>query len=327
MKTLKLAPIVTLTATLLVPLPGAAFSLGEINVQSYLGSPFRATIPIQTEPAEEVDISCLNLAPPPPTEGMIYLRHAKLSLSRQGGIWQLHVSGSNVLNEPYISVLIQSGCQEQGRLMREYTVLIDPATFTEIPQSTEEKPADHESSRPPASSMESIAPPPRASSRATRTTEKRSAPAMARKKPARQSVQSAPSKDRLKVVSGVGEAPAKPGQTEKEQLQQREKELTKELDDKTAQFLAMQAQLVTLEAKLSEMQKTIALQNQMMASMQNQPAPPQKATFNWKDYWPAGPAILVAGMIYFLASRSRKRALTDWQPTLGANSGKTKNPF
>jgi hypothetical protein len=319
MNTWKLAPLATLVTALLAPLPGAALSLGEINVQSYLGDPFRAMIPLQTAPGEEVDITCLSLAPPPPADGMVYLRHAKLSLSKQGGAWQLVVSGSNALNEPYISVVIQSGCQEQGRVMREYTILIDPATYTAVPQAMEEKPAATEE-KPTAGEQPALptskatgASPSRASiGHAARAMEKHSTPAISREKLARRA---APSKDRLKVVSGIGEAPARPEQTEKERLQQREKELTRELDDKTAQFLAMQAQLATLESKLAEMQNTVALQNKMMASMQKPPVQSQKPAYNWKDYWPAGPGILIAGMVYFLASRSRKRSLENWQPT------------
>jgi hypothetical protein len=189
----------------------------------------------------------------------------------------------------------------------------------------EEKPAAGEPSALPKSKAQSASPSRASSGHAARTMEKRGTPAIAREKPARRA---APSKDRLKVISGVGEAPAKPEQTEKERLQQREKELTRELDDKTAQFLAMQAQLATLESKLAEMQNTIALQNKMMAAMQKPPAPPQKPAYSWKDFWPAGPGILIAGMVYFFASRSRKRSLESWEPTLrGPNSGKTKNPF
>ena len=327
MNTRKIAPIATLVTALLAPLPGAAFSLGEITVQSYLGDPFRATIPVQTAPGEEVDITCLSLAPPAPADGMVYLRHAQFSLSRQGNTWQLQISGNNPLNEPYLSVFIQSGCQEQGRLVREYTVLIDPATYVEVPQATEKAPASSKQSvlppPPTASAAPSSSTPSRASSvRTVRSKAKHDAPAVARKKVVSHP---APSKDRLKVVSGVGDAPATPGQTEKERMQQREKELTKELDDKTAQFLAMQAQLAKLESKLSEMQKTIELQNTMLAAMQKPPAPPQKPAHSWKDYWPAGPGILVAGMIYFFASRSRRRTLENWEPTQrGPSAGKNR---
>jgi hypothetical protein len=77
----------------------------------------------------------------------------------------------------------------------------------------------------------------------------------------------------------------------------------------------MQSQLEKLEVKLAEMQKTIALQNKIMASMQQTTAPARKPDFNWKDYWLAGPFVLVVGLGYFLARRSRKQSLDDWKPT------------
>ncbi len=125
---------------------------------------------------------------------------------------------------------------------------------------------------------------------------------------------SAPGQDRLKVISGVGETQVKAEQTEKERLQQREKELMKELDDKTAQFLAMRAQLEKLETRLAEMQKTVALQNKIMASMQQTPAPSKKPGLSWNGYWLAGPVFLITGMGYFIARRLRRRSLENWAP-------------
>lgn len=324
MNTWKPAFIATLAATLLAPLPGAAVSLGEITVLSYLGDPFRATIPLQTAPGEEVDITCLSLAPPPPTEGMLYLRHAQLSLSRRDGNWQLNVTGRDVLNDPFISLLIQSGCQDEGRLVREYTVLVDPETYAAVPQTMEEKPAASKGSALPASPTKRVSPSRKYHRHIARTRGKGVKPGIEQQKFTQHA---APAKDQLKVLSGVGEAPAMPGKTEKERTQQREKELTRELDDKTAQFLAMQAQLTTLESKLAEMQKTIALQNKMLAGMQKPPVPAPKPAYSWKEYWPAGPGILIAGMIYFLASRSRKRSLENWEPTpRSRNSKKPSTP-
>lgn len=321
----KQTAVATLVAALLTPLPGMAFGLGEISVHSYLGEPLRATIPLQTEPNEEVDVSCLSLAPPPEVEGMIYLRHARLSLSTQGDGLQLTISGSNVLNEPFISVVIQSNCQEQGRLKREYTLLIDPATYTAAPSIAEPPPAvaDKHSAMPASSATGIVRPRPQAS----RTVAKPKKPVIVRKPAIAQNA--ALQKGQLKVASGAGEIPARPDQTEKERLQQRENELTKELDDKTAQFLAMQAQLTTLESKLAEMKNTIELQNKMMASMQAPSAAPQKPAQSWLDYWPAVPGILIAGLVYFLTSRWNKRSGQIQEPDLRTllHTKQSRNPF
>lgn len=308
---------VLLAAALLAPSHGTAVGLGEINVQSFLGEPFRATIALQTTENEEVDVACLSLAPPPQTEGMVYLRRARLSLSEQGGVRQLLVSGIHALDEPYLNVVIQSSCETQGRMLREYTVLIDPPTYapaayTPPPQTEPERQATDDTAPAKPSQAKIVARSGPAGTPGARKTAKRVHEAGEQK-----TVRRAPAKrDQLKVVSGVGESPLKAEQTEKERLQQREKDLMKELDDKTAQYLAMQSQLEKLEVKLTEMQKTIALQNKIMASMQQTSAPARKPDFNWKDYWLAGPFVLVAGLGYFLARRSRKQSLDDWKPTV-----------
>lgn len=313
MKTRNLRTFALFATALLMSSHGAAIGLGEISVQSSLGQPFRASIPLQGDINEDVDLACLNLAPPPPVDGMVYLRRARLSLSEQDGIRQLLISGTHALNEPYLIVVIQSGCQTQGRLLREYTVLIDPPAGTAVePPSGSEQQTSIDTLPWGARPEKEIAPPTPASDQPVQTTVKKRHGVREKKT----GPISPPGRDQLKVISGVGEAQAKAEQTEKERLQQREKELMKELDDKTAQFLAMQSQLEKLETKLAEMQKTIALQNKMMASMQQAPAPATtgKPGLSWYDYWLAGPVILIAGMGYFIARLSRRRSLANWEP-------------
>lgn len=308
--------LVLLAAALLAPSYGTAIGLGEINVQSFLGEPFRATIALQTTENEEVDVACLSLSPPPQTEGMVYLRRARLSLSEQAGTRQLLVSGTHVLDEPYLNIVIKSSCEAHGHMLREYTVLIDPpsyiATYTPPPQTDPEREVTDDTAPASPDLAKIIARPSPAGNLGARKSAKRPQGAVMKKTLGRTPAK----RDQLKVISGVGDAPLKAEQTEKERLQQREKELMKELDDKTAQYLAMQSQLEKLEAKLAEMQKTIALQNKIMASMQQASAPARKTDFNWKDYWLAGPFVLVAGLGYFLARRSRKQSLDDWKPTV-----------
>ncbi len=120
---------VLVAAVLLTSPQGMAVGLGEINIQSSLGEPLRATIPLQSATNEEIDLACLHLSPPPPQDGMVYLRRARLSLTGQKSAPKLLIAGTHALNEPYLIVVIQSGCQEQGRLVREYTVLLDPPAY------------------------------------------------------------------------------------------------------------------------------------------------------------------------------------------------------
>lgn len=311
--------LATLTTALLAPAMSTAFSLGEIHVQSYLGQPFQATIPIQANGGEEIDPDCLMLSPPPPENDMVFLRRATLSVTSHGNSSQLQISGHFPLDEPYLKVVIDLGCKDQGHLIREYTVLIDPPASAFQPALTA---FSAEETRTPGKIRNS-----------THSGISKTAPAHAAKKPPGQARINAKNRkiatnpqDQLKVLSGSGEKPAQPGLSETERLQQREKELMKELDDKTAKHLEMQAQLGKLESKLVEMQKMLERQNMLLASLQQAPAPAKKVPLSWNnDYLLAGSLVLVGSLGYFLARRSRKQSMDNWQPTTrGLNTGNSK---
>ncbi|MBZ0104184.1 MAG: hypothetical protein K8H84_01005 [Sulfuricella denitrificans] len=303
-----------LSTSLATSATSIAYSLGDIQVQSYIGQPFRATIPIQTSKGEEIDSDCLKLSPPAADNNMIYLRRATLSLDIHGDGSHLLISGHFPLDEPYLSVVIDLACKEQGHLVREYTVLIDPPSYTSLPTF----PSSTTENVQPASKIRTI----------THSEAVSTKPATVIKKKPRRAIKKAQPilisknhQDQLKVLSGTGERPAHPGMSEIVRLQEHEKELMKELDDKTAKQLEMQAKLDKLDAKLAEMQKVLERQNQVLASMQKASVPEKKSFFSLKnDYWIAGPFILIVGFAYLLARRSRKRSLDDWKPTMSGIS-------
>lgn len=312
--------LVMLTTVAMAPAPSSAYSLGDIRVQSSLGQPFRATIPIHANRGEEIDAGCLRLSPPPAEKDMVYLRRATLSVTSSGDRPQVLISGHYPLDEPYLNVIIALGCKDQGHMTREYTVLIDPPDYTYLPalsSASKEELHPKDGIKEGARSLISDAQPVRSSKKKPRHILKKAKPAQLAKSP----------RGQLKVMSGAGDKPAQPGLSENERLQQREKELMKELDDKTAKHLEMQAQLAKLESKLAEMQKTLEQQNKLLTSMQQQePIAVKKTALSWdKDYWLAGPFVLVAGLAYFLARRSRRRSLDDWKPTMRElNTGNSK---
>lgn len=325
MKTWKHVFLASLCATLLAPLPGMAFSLGEISVQSYLGAPFRATIPLQAAPGENPATDCLSLAPPPPTKGMLYLRHAGFSLAKRDGELQLVISGVNAVNESYLNVFIQNDCQEQGQLVKKYTVLIDLPDHSASSQSIEPTPAVAKQPDLPKIRNESASPSRPGGVGAERSMAKRNKPAGRHKQPA---LSGEPSKDNLRVLSsGTEESAAEAGQTEMQRLQQKEKELTRHLDDMTAQLLAAQAHLVELESKLAEMRKALAQQDKLMASTKKPPAPPQEPASSWTDYWPVAPLVVLAvGLVFLLTRRMLGRSRNEDEPTRQLR-GKASNPF
>jgi Tfp pilus assembly protein FimV len=232
---------------------------------------------------------------------------------------QILISGHYPLDEPYLNVVIALGCKDQGHMLRKYTVLLDPPNYTYLPAvSPASKEESHSKTNDGARNEASGTQPANAVKKKPRQT---------LKKKARPEKFAKNSHGQLKVMSGAGDKPAQPGLSENERLQQREKELMKELDDKTAKHLEMQAQLAKLESKLVEMQKTLEQQNKLLASMQQQaPVVAKKTALSLdKDYWLAGPFVLVAGLAYFLARRSRRRSLDDWKPAIRElNTGNSK---
>lgn len=301
MDTNNILRLVLLVATLTTPFSSTAYTLGDIQIQSNLGQPFRATIPIQTRGEEEIDPDCLSLSPPPAESDMVYLRRATLSLVRHGNKIQVLISGLFPLDEPYLNVAISLGCKDQGQMIRVYTALIDPPHYTFMPST-------------PSSTEEDVRPTTKIKT-TDRGESQETLPARAVKGKTGQILGTSKSQknlkkrqDQLKVLSGSGEKPAQPGLSEKERLQQHEKELMKELDDKTAKHLEMQAKLVKMESKLVEMQKMLEQQNKLIASMQlTAAAPAKKTVISWDNgYWIAGPFALIAGLGFFLARRSRK---------------------
>lgn len=306
--------IAMLSTMLLAPATGSAYSLGEIAVQSYLGQPLRAAIPVLARREEEIDPDCLKLSPPPADADMVYLRRATLSVTRHGDSSQLLISGHFPLDEPYLNVAIDIGCKDQGHLVREYTVLIDPPSYTSLPSPSATSLPSGGIASPGSKAGDGARSETSNTSKPARAARKAGMPAPANPKPVKAAKQR---QDQLKVLAGTGEKPVQPGLSETERLQQREKDLMKELDDKTAKHLEMEAQLVKLESKLVEMQKTLERQNQLLATMQQAPAPAKKAAPSWNnDYWLAGSFVLVGGLGYVLARRSRKQAMDNWTPAM-----------
>ena len=101
-----------------------ALELGEIAVHSFLGQPFRASVPIGIAAGEEVDGSCFSLGKPSDSR-LSYLAHANLSVGETAGRRVLNISTLQSVGEPYVKLVLNANCGP-GRLSREFTVLLDP---------------------------------------------------------------------------------------------------------------------------------------------------------------------------------------------------------
>ncbi len=128
-----------LVAGLLVATPMAvnAAGLGKMKVISALGQPLRAEIDLISIPKDEVDLVTARIA--------TVEAYKQAKIDRQEGIAAVHftvvkhpngepylkVSSTQAFNEPFLQLLIQLDWPT-GRLLREYTILLDPPGFQEI---------------------------------------------------------------------------------------------------------------------------------------------------------------------------------------------------
>jgi pilus assembly protein FimV len=119
----------------LLPLAGHALGLGEIRARSALGQPFVADIPLAIDSPDELRDLKVVLAPPE--------TFARFGLDRPPGLAELRfsvdaaatppvirVSSTRPVSEPFLSLLLEVSWPK-GRLLREYTVLLDPPAFDE----------------------------------------------------------------------------------------------------------------------------------------------------------------------------------------------------
>jgi len=114
-------PSKTLLLCLLsLPLSCLATGLGELSVQSLLGEPLRAEIPVSADPDDKLDSSCFQLETIHNAELPVVSR-GKLILETQRGGFLLHVVGHGSLREPLALLRIRTSCGVE--LQRDYIVM------------------------------------------------------------------------------------------------------------------------------------------------------------------------------------------------------------
>jgi len=108
-----------------------AAGLGKLTVLSALGQPLRAEIELTTSAGEDPASLAVKLAAPEAFRAAnIEFNPALLSLrfavEDRGGRKVIRVNSSQPLNEPFVDMLLEL-TWNNGRLVREYTFLLDPA--------------------------------------------------------------------------------------------------------------------------------------------------------------------------------------------------------
>ncbi len=116
---------------LALPTPDAhAVSLGKIKVQSLLGQPLRAAIELPDLTPEEASSLTATVASPGAykTAGVEMnpaLGSLRFKLVTLDGRAILQVTSDRVINDPFIDLIVEA-TWSTGRLVRDYTVLLDP---------------------------------------------------------------------------------------------------------------------------------------------------------------------------------------------------------
>ncbi len=113
----------------------SALGLGEIELRSALNEPFNAEIRLLAAQPAELEGAVVRLAPQESFQQAGIERPAALSdlifnvVRRADGTAVIQVTSSQPVREPYLDFIVQLRWPT-GRLLREYTVLLDPPLFS-----------------------------------------------------------------------------------------------------------------------------------------------------------------------------------------------------
>gem|GEM_PF-5503742 len=127
---------------LLFALQAWALGLGDIRLSSALNEPLRAEIELLAVTPEELDNLTVQLAAPETFQRYnldrpMFLTGLRFDVEKSGRTDSnvIRVSSTGPITEPFITFLVEV-TWSRGRLLREYTVLLDPPTFAPPPMTT-----------------------------------------------------------------------------------------------------------------------------------------------------------------------------------------------
>ncbi|MEP6998178.1 MAG: FimV/HubP family polar landmark protein, partial [Betaproteobacteria bacterium] len=125
-----------LAGALTLPVSVLALGLGKLTVQSGLGQPLSATIELTSAQKDELDTLRARIADPAVYRDNNVQYPAAMSRARivveqnQNGAPYLRVTTSQAVNDAFLDVLVELNWAT-GRVVRDYTFLLDPPTNTE----------------------------------------------------------------------------------------------------------------------------------------------------------------------------------------------------
>ena len=162
---------------LLLALQAWALGLGDIRLSSALNQPLRAEIELLAATPDELDNLTVQLASQDTFERYdlerpLFLTSLQFEIVKSGNADGnvIRVTSSEPITEPFVTFLVEASWS-RGRLLREYTLLLDPPTFAPPPSTqqaeavtapTRSAPADSgQIQRPAPQPQPAPAPPPR----------------------------------------------------------------------------------------------------------------------------------------------------------------------
>jgi pilus assembly protein FimV len=116
-----------------LPYSALALGLGEIDLKSGLNQPFLAEIPVSSESTNDLSGLAVELASTGTfgefgLDRAAFLADFKFVVVKQGSDAVIRITSRNPVVEPFVTLLLEINWP-QGRLLREYTVLLDPPLF------------------------------------------------------------------------------------------------------------------------------------------------------------------------------------------------------
>lgn len=103
-----------------------ALSLGEIGLQSHLGEPLRASIPVTLQNGEMLDERCVATRAPSQSAAAVPDVRLAVPATVRPGRHEIRLSSAAPLHEPLYELELQVDCAGSPRSIREYVLMLDP---------------------------------------------------------------------------------------------------------------------------------------------------------------------------------------------------------
>lgn len=122
---------VAVASSLFILSSAHATGLGKLTVLSSLGQPLRAEVELTSPAKEEIDSLVPKLASQEAFKQAnidfnVALLSLRFAVEQRGANYVIRISSSQAMNEPFVDMLLELN-SANGKLLREYTFLLDPA--------------------------------------------------------------------------------------------------------------------------------------------------------------------------------------------------------